>query len=160
MFRRFLNRFKWNKLITPGHYAKDLARYRRQHPESLEKEREQIQRWIAHVDASPRAEQQDNKENPFYAEEATRAQALNQLQEIARAAFMSHPAASEFDFRRCWPSIREEMLKQHALEELAANPALSSGLARQASEASGTSNASQEPKSTNLQLLKRSGDSN
>ena len=72
--------------------------------------------------------------------------------EVARAAFMSHPAATEYDFRRCWPSIREELLKQHALEELAANPALSQSLAIQISEAN--AEAEQKSRGGNLQLLK------
>ena len=35
---------------------------------------------------------------------------------------MQHPAATEADFRICWPGIRAEMLKQFTLEELAAQP--------------------------------------
>lgn len=160
MFRRLFQRIKRRtSIVSPKSYQKQLRRYRIEHPESLEEERQQIQRWIACVDTHRRAEQRDNREDRSYAEEARLTQALYQLRGVARAAFMSHPAATEFDFRRCWLSIREEMLKQHALEELAANPALSLTLATQASEAKATSTATQDLHSPNLQLLKRSGDS-
>lgn len=42
--------------------------------------------------------------------------------ERLRAVFMSHPAATEDDFPQCWPYIRLELLKQYALEQLAAYP--------------------------------------
>jgi len=49
------------------------------------------------------------------------------------------------------------MLKQHALEELAANPALSLTVAMEASE--GRARGAQEAAQPNLQLLKRASDS-
>lgn len=140
MFRRLFRRIKWwraERPIRAKNYHKAFQRYRRQHPESMEEERKQIQQWISHVHAGRRAEQQGNTEFPTTIKENQLAEALYQMREVARAAFMSHPAATEGDFRRCWPSIREEMLKQHALEELAANPALSESLAREASAANG-----------------------
>lgn len=36
----------------------------------------------------------------------------------AHAAFLSHPAATEEDFERSWPLIRDEMLRQHAVTVL------------------------------------------
>jgi hypothetical protein len=41
---------------------------------------------------------------------------------LVRKAFMQHPAATDADFRQCWPSIRQELLKKYTLEELEANP--------------------------------------
>lgn len=155
MLHRLFNRIKRNKLITPTAYEKGLARYRRLHPESLEKDKEQINQWLARVAEKRRQEQQAGSENLSHGEDAKVVQALYALRETARAAFMRHPAATEYDFRRCWPSIREEMLKRYALEELTENPALSLGVAGQASEAKGTLVATQEPCGPNLQLLKR-----
>lgn len=159
MLHRLLNRLKRNKLITPSEYEKGLARYRRLHPESLKEDKEQINQWLARVAAKRREEQQVDRENRSYAEEARLAQALYELREAARAAFMSHPAATEYDFRRCWPSIREEILKCYALEELAGNPTLSVTLSRQISEAKGALAATQDAYGANLQLLKRSAGS-
>ena len=45
----------------------------------------------------------------------SKAEACEDMRAIVREAFMSHPAATEEDFERCWPSIRDEMFKQHAL---------------------------------------------
>lgn len=159
MLRRLFQRLRRSQLVSPREYEKNLARYRRRHPESIEQEREQIQKWIAVVAATQREKQQDPRENRSYEEQARLAQALYELRETARAAFMRHPAATEYDFRRCWPSIREEMLKQHALEELAADPALSVTLATQATDARATLVATSEAHSPNLQLLKRSAQS-
>jgi len=150
MVRKLLRIFRRRqRLLKPKDYYRALQRYRQEHPESLEEEREQIQRWIRYVDARNRWERQNNTENRAGEEEAKITKALCALRDVAHTAFMSHPASTEYDFLRCWPSIREEVLKQHALEELASNPVLSSRLARQ-SEAS----------VHELQLLNRSGESN
>ena len=139
-------------LLKASDYERSLQRYRQAHPESLEEEREQIQRWIKYVDARNRQEWQSNLQNRKRAgeEEARVRQALYVMKEVARDAFMRHPASTEYDFQRCWPSIREEILKQCALEELASNPELSSRLAR-LSEQGDPSSARQ---SVNLHLLK------
>jgi hypothetical protein len=136
-------------IVTAKDYQRNLKKYRRAHPESLEEEREHIQRWIAYVES--RAERQTNKRRDL--EEAKTVAALAELREVARLAFMRHPAATEYDFRRCWPGIREEILKQHALEELAANPALTIMVARRSSEASVTW-IEEEFQNSNLTLLK------
>jgi hypothetical protein len=148
------------RIATAKDYQRNLRKYRREHPESLEEDREHIQQWLAYVES--RAEQQVdkgqvNKENGSRQEEAKRAEALGELREVVRLAFMRHPAATEYDFRRCWPGIREEILKQHALEELAANPALATMVARRSSGIHVT--RIEEFQSTNLHLLKRSGQS-
>ena len=153
MLRSLIKRItRRTMIVSPRSYEKQLRRYRIEHPESLEKDNEQVQQWIAFVEARRRAEQKGNREVQFEVKDVRLAYALYELREVARTAFMSHPAATEYDFRRCWPSIREELLKQHALEELAANPALSQSLAIQISEAN--AEAEQESRGGNLQLLK------
>lgn len=142
MLRDYFNKIRRRSgLISQNDYQKRLQRYRNEHPESLEEERKQEQQWIASVAQPTRNEQEESRIRPRYPEEATLAKAFEafeafyELRETARAAFMSHPAATESDFRRCWPGIREELLKQHALEELTLNPALSERLVMQTSEA-------------------------
>lgn len=103
-------------------YSKGLQRYRQIHPESLEQDREKINQWLAYVQSRKVIEAQQRDERQQV--EMRRAAALSNLREAARTAFMSHPAATEYDFHRCWPYIREEILKRHALDELAANPEL------------------------------------
>lgn len=152
LFQR-IKRWRSEKLIRPKDYYTTLQRYRRENPESLEDEKRQIQEWIAQVNARRYAELQGNREIRASSKEMELADALYQMREVARAAFMSHPAATEWDFRRCWPSIREEMLKQHALEELAANPALSENLAKEASESN--AHALHPFHGTNFQLLRK-----
>ncbi|HVF48713.1 MAG TPA: hypothetical protein VNA19_01425 [Pyrinomonadaceae bacterium] len=48
--------------------------------------------------------------------EQSKVEACEDMREIVRKAFMSHPAATEEDFERCWPDIRDEMFKQYALD--------------------------------------------
>jgi hypothetical protein len=50
--------------------------------------------------------------------EKSRADSTARMRAIARAAFMSHPAASAMDFERCWPEIKDELFKQHTIELL------------------------------------------
>ena len=45
-------------------------------------------------------------------------EAAGRLRERVREAFMSHPAATEADFERCWPSLRDTLLKRHTLKVL------------------------------------------
>lgn len=44
---------------------------------------------------------------------------LERLRATAHAALMTRPAATEEDFDRCWPALRDEMFKQHAINVLA-----------------------------------------
>jgi hypothetical protein len=111
-----------------AHYTKGLQRYRQEHPESLKHETERIQNWISYVQSRRIVDQRNQQEQS--PDDVRLASAVNDLKEAARTAFMSHPAATEYDFRKCWPYIREEILKQHALEELAANPELLSKAAK------------------------------
>jgi hypothetical protein len=50
--------------------------------------------------------------------ERARAESTARMRAIARAAFMSHPAATTFDFERCWPEIRDQLFKQHTVQLL------------------------------------------
>jgi len=152
MIRNLLRKLTGRQtMVTSKAYLKDLNSYRRAHPESLEKEREQIQRWLTYVKSRP--EQETNNERN---QEVKTNEARAQLREVARLAFMLHPAATQDDFRRCLPSIRDEILKQHCLEELAVNPALTMMVATRNSKANVT-RKEEKVQSTNLHLLKGSG---
>src|SRR4051794_15806296 len=50
--------------------------------------------------------------------ERERANATARMRAIARAAFISHPAAAAADFDRCWPEIRDDLLKHHTIQLL------------------------------------------
>ena len=130
--------FKNRRRRRLSYYSQQLALYRQKHPESLEKDQEQIQRWVAYVEARRRAQQELAREEKRQ-EEGRLTSALQELHAAAYTAFMSHPAATEADFRRCWPNLREEILKQHALQELAANPTLLSSLLKATAEDSRSS---------------------
>ncbi|MGH9942480.1 MAG: hypothetical protein ACRD9R_09020 [Pyrinomonadaceae bacterium] len=43
-----------------------------------------------------------------------RAAAQRVFRQVLRAAFMSHYAATEEDFDRCWPKLRDDLLCEHA----------------------------------------------
>jgi len=115
-------------------YYRNIQRYRRQHPKSLEEEHRQIQKWLHFINRARREQVEAEKENLPALQARRNVNAVCELREIARAAFMSHPAATEHDFHRCWPYIRDEMLKQHALEELAASPERSRDLSMRTPE--------------------------
>ena len=152
MIRNLLRKLTGRQtIVTANDYLENLNRYRRAHPESLEKEREQIQRWLTYVES--RSERQSNNERK---QERKTNEAISQLREVARLAFMLHPAATQDDFQRCWPSIREEILKQHCLEELAEDPALTMTVATRSSKANGT-RIRERLQSTNLHLMKGGG---
>src|SRR5882724_8098182 len=55
-------------------------------------------------------------------QERAKAQATARMRAIARAAFMSHPAATDIDFERCWPEIRDDLLRHHTLQILTDAP--------------------------------------
>jgi hypothetical protein len=125
MFHRLFNRIKRNKLVSAGDYGRGLTRYRKEHPESLVEEREEIHQWVRIIEKRKRERIEVDEKEPPLLDELKRAWVVYRMWETARAAFMSHPAATEIDFRKCWPSIHEELLKRHALEELAGNPGAS-----------------------------------
>ena len=41
-------------------------------------------------------------------------EALEQMKQHARAAFLSGAGATEEDFERCWPELRNQMFRQRA----------------------------------------------
>jgi hypothetical protein len=45
----------------------------------------------------------------------SKAEACEDMRAVVREAFLSHPAATEEDFERCWPRLRDEMFREHAL---------------------------------------------
>ena len=47
-----------------------------------------------------------------------RVAATNEMMGTVKEAFLSHPAATEQDFERCWPDIRDEIFKQYTLKVL------------------------------------------
>lgn len=111
-------------------YYREYKRAKRDNPEKFEQEQELVRRWVLRT-VEQRQQQtgaSDEKGSSAQAIEKRPEEAMEQMREIARAAFMSHPAATEADFRICWPAIRAEMLKQYTLDELAAQPERMSAL--------------------------------
>src|SRR6266852_4519869 len=79
MIRNLLRKLTGRQtMVTAKVYLEDLNRYRRAHPESLEKEREQIQRWLTYVKSRP--EQETNNERT---QEVKTTDARAQLREVA-----------------------------------------------------------------------------
>jgi hypothetical protein len=48
-------------------------------------------------------------------QETARIEAARHLKVKARRVFMTHPAATDQDFERCWPAIRDEMFVRYTL---------------------------------------------
>jgi hypothetical protein len=46
------------------------------------------------------------------------AKAHDDMKQNAKRAFMTHPGATDEDFERCWPAIRDEIFKTHTLRKL------------------------------------------
>ena len=44
--------------------------------------------------------------------------AHDEMKHNAKMAFMTHPGATNEDFERCWPAIRDEIFKTHTLRKL------------------------------------------
>src|SRR2546423_8574809 len=111
-------------------YYREYKRAKRDNPEKFEQEQELVRRWVLRTveQRQQQAGASDEKGSSAQAIEKKPEEAMEQMREIARAAFMSHPAATEADFRICWPAIRAEMLKQYTLDELAAQPERMSAL--------------------------------
>lgn len=116
---------RWRKRKTAGSlddYYKDYYRRRRLNPEKLAQEKAEVEKWaqrLSHLRQQRSLPQDRDGESLAL---LIKEDAAQQMEEIARAAFMKHPAATEEDFRRCWPGIREEILKRYALNQLAAHP--------------------------------------
>lgn len=130
-------------------YYKEYRRAKRENPEKFEQEQELVRKWVLRI-VEQRQQQlsgaPDERGSHAPATERRPEEAVRQMREIARAAFMSHPAATEADFRVCWPAIRTEMLKQHTLDELAAEPErMSALLLKAANSGAETEIAPREP---------------
>ena len=132
-------------------YYKEYRRAKRENPERFEQEQELVRKWVLRtVEQRQQQGASDERGSSAQAIERRPEEAMNQMREIARAAFMSHPAATEADFRICWPGIRAEMLKQYTLDELAAEPErMSAPLLRAASA------EPEQPRQTQLALEER-----
>jgi Ankyrin repeats (3 copies)/Ankyrin repeats (many copies) len=116
-------------------YYKEYERAKRENPERFEQEQEIVRKWVLRI-VKRRQQQSALNEETLSAPTITKPEeAMEKMREIARAAFMRHPAATEADFRICWPAIRVEMLKQYTLEELAAQPERMSALLLKAASA-------------------------
>ena len=50
--------------------------------------------------------------------------ALEEMKQHVREAFLSGAAATEEDFERCWPELRNEMLRQRAHHGMVRQPAV------------------------------------
>jgi hypothetical protein len=44
--------------------------------------------------------------------------AHDEMKHNAKVAFMTYPGATDEDFERCWPAIRDEIFKNHTLRKL------------------------------------------
>ena len=107
--------------VSISNYYKLYERERKRNPSRFEKEEEQSRQWAVRVFEKRRI-RESGTSRTIKRREPARESALGQLKEQVREAFMTHPAATDADFRQCWPSLRHELLKKYALEELAANP--------------------------------------
>jgi hypothetical protein len=132
-------------------YYKEYRRAKRENPERFEQEQELVRKWVLRtVEQRQQQGASDERAASTQAIERRPQEAMEQMREIARAAFMSHPAATESDFRICWPAIRAEMLKQYTLDELAAEPERMSALLLKAARAE-----PEQPRQTQLALEPR-----
>ena len=89
-------------------------------PEHVKQEQALITKWLEQQAARKTA-----TESPEQAQDNSRSadqikkEEIERMKVIAHTAFMTHPAATDEDFERCWPSLRDEMFKQHAIKVLA-----------------------------------------
>ncbi|MDT7540295.1 MAG: hypothetical protein QOE33_199 [Acidobacteriota bacterium] len=88
----------------PAHSMKDEREYAAQVAGALARQ--------GRIDESPQGR---TGTRAYAAAEPAKLEALGDLRTAVRAALMTHPAATEEDFERCWPAIRDEIFKQHTL---------------------------------------------
>jgi hypothetical protein len=55
---------------------------------------------------------------PRHTTSPERIEANNEMKGTVKEAFMTHPAATEEDFERCWPALRDEIFKQYTMKVL------------------------------------------
>ena len=87
-------------------------------PEQFEREQALIRQWLTQKAARTAAQKQE--EGALRSAEQIKKEELERMKAMAHTAFMTHPAATEEDFDRCWPAMRDEMFRQHAIKVLAA----------------------------------------
>ena len=88
-----------------------------------------ITKWLAQQAARKAAQKSvEQAQAESRSSDQIRKEEIERMRDIAHTAFMTHPAATEEDFERCWPVIRDEMFKQHAIKVLAKTQAPSETL--------------------------------
>jgi hypothetical protein len=123
LFRPKRKRCGWHTRPYKKYYA-EYERALRENPEKIENEQEMFLRTVLHMVEKRQQRVQGEKGaiNSRSDQEQARIAVMAKMRELARASFMKHPAATEAGFRACWPTIRTELLKQYALDELASQP--------------------------------------
>jgi hypothetical protein len=106
--------------VSISNYYRLYERERKRNPSRFELEEEQSRQWALRV-FEKRTISESETSRATKGKEQARERAMGLLKEQVREAFMTHPAATDADFTQCWPSLRHELLKKYALEQLAAN---------------------------------------
>ncbi|HYO62301.1 MAG TPA: hypothetical protein VER08_01450 [Pyrinomonadaceae bacterium] len=83
----------------------------------VEQRREQESEWQRERDEAARRRELE------LAIEQSKSEACDDMRAVVREAFLSHPAATEEDFERCWPELRDEVFREHALRAYAGRAA-------------------------------------
>src|SRR4051812_37648598 len=91
---------------------------RRRTAEHIERDREVAEQFALVVSQRKQSDapQQKSLMADRREKEKARAESTARMRAIAKAAFMSHPAATPIDFERCWPQIRDELFRQHTIQ--------------------------------------------
>lgn len=93
---------------------------RERSPEHIKREQELVAKWLAQQAARRAAQKSaEQEQDKSRSAEQIKKEEIERMKEIAHTAFMTHPAVTEEDFERCWPGLRDEMFKQHAIKVLA-----------------------------------------
>jgi hypothetical protein len=88
-------------------------------PGHVKREQEWVAKWLAQQAARDAAQKAtEAAQASSLSSDQIKKEEIERMKEIAHTAFMTHPAASEEDFERCWPGLRDEMFKQHAIKVL------------------------------------------
>ncbi len=88
-------------------------------PERIEQEQALIKKWLEQEAARKAAQKSaEQAQDNYLTSDQLKKEEIERMRVIAHTAFMTHPAATEEDFKRCWPGLRDEMFKQHAIKVL------------------------------------------
>jgi hypothetical protein len=104
-------------------YYRSYERELKRNPLRFEEEQKQGRQWAvraAQKNRLKRIVRPLNEQEELKA--IARGAALTWIKGLAKDVFMQDPAATDEDFRKCWPSIRQELIKRYMLEELERNP--------------------------------------